>query len=114
VGDFAEHWTKQMGYPVVEVRRVDEHRVQLTQKRFKLDESALEKPKFRNAKYWYKWDVPIWYSVNGSDREMVWLHEAKELEVEEGQVGFLDLNFQEFLKTRNPPPRSPHQLRSWR
>lgn len=55
VNEFAKLWTRQMGYPVIEVKRLDEHRVELTQRRFKLDEESLENPKFRNAKYWYKW-----------------------------------------------------------
>lgn len=41
-----------MGYPVVNVRRIDENSIELSQKRFKIDEDAKEKPKFRNAKYW--------------------------------------------------------------
>uniref|UniRef100_A0A915D473 Aminopeptidase N n=1 Tax=Ditylenchus dipsaci TaxID=166011 RepID=A0A915D473_9BILA len=86
VDEFAKPWTEQMGYPVVEVKRLDEHRVELTQKRFKLDENALERPKFRNAKYWYKWDVPIWYNVNGTERDMVWLHESNILKVDENEV----------------------------
>jgi aminopeptidase N len=55
VGKFADLWTKQMGYPVISVKRVDEHRVELNQRRFKLDEEALEDPKFRNPQFWYKW-----------------------------------------------------------
>ena len=75
-----------MGYPVVEVKRLDKDRVSITQKRFKLDESALEKPKFRNAKYWYKWDVPIWYNVNGSEKPMIWLHEENIIAVPENEI----------------------------
>ncbi len=41
-----------MGYPVIEIRRLDDKKVELHQRRFKYDESALEKEKFRNAKYW--------------------------------------------------------------
>ncbi|VDK59927.1 unnamed protein product [Gongylonema pulchrum] len=44
--------TLQMGYPVVEVRRIDEKRVELHQKRFKWDETALEREQFRNARFW--------------------------------------------------------------
>lgn len=42
-----------MGYPVVEVRRIDPQKVELHQKRFKWNENALEREKFRNARYWY-------------------------------------------------------------
>ena len=41
-----------MGYPVVNVRRVDKNRIELSQKRFKIDEDAKEPPKYRNAKWW--------------------------------------------------------------
>ncbi|CAD5224246.1 unnamed protein product [Bursaphelenchus okinawaensis] len=83
VDEFAKLWTRQMGYPVIEVKRVDENKVELTQKRFKMDETALEKPRFRNAKYWYKWDIPLWYTINGTEKEMLWLHENQVLEVPE-------------------------------
>lgn len=42
-----------MGYPVVEMKRIDEKQIELHQRRFKLDDNALEKEKYRNAKYWY-------------------------------------------------------------
>ncbi|KAI1719438.1 peptidase family m1 domain-containing protein [Ditylenchus destructor] len=100
VNEFAKPWTQQMGYPVVEVRRLDEKRIELTQKRFKLDESALEKPKFRNAKYWYKWDVPIWHNVNGTERDMVWLHETTVLDVDEDQVFVLNSESNGFYRVQ--------------
>uniref|UniRef100_A0A0N4Z605 Aminopeptidase N n=1 Tax=Parastrongyloides trichosuri TaxID=131310 RepID=A0A0N4Z605_PARTI len=76
VSDFSNKWIEQMGYPVVYVRRIDEESVELLQKRFKLDENTIEDKKFRNAKYWYKWDIPIWYSINGEEKNMTWLHES--------------------------------------
>lgn len=42
----------QMGYPVVEVRRLDSETIQLHQNRFKWSETTLEKEKYRNAKFW--------------------------------------------------------------
>jgi aminopeptidase N len=51
--DFAASWTEQMGYPVIEMKRIDETTIELAQKRFKLDESAKEQERFRNAKYWF-------------------------------------------------------------
>jgi len=73
VDEFAKKWTEQMGYPVISVATTDDG-VILTQKRFKLDESSEESPKFKNPKYWYKWDVPIWYTINGTSQPMTWLH----------------------------------------
>ncbi|KAK5982459.1 hypothetical protein GCK32_008866, partial [Trichostrongylus colubriformis] len=76
ISDFVDNWVKQMGYPVVEVYRIDDNTVELTQKRFKLDHLTPEKAKYRNALYWYKWDVPIFYEINGKPQTMTWLHEA--------------------------------------
>ncbi|WKY08869.1 hypothetical protein Q1695_001781 [Nippostrongylus brasiliensis] len=77
--DFASKWIRQMGYPVVEVFRIDPRTVELTQRRFKLDHLSPEKAKFRNALYWYKWDIPIFHEINGKRQEMTWLHEAVRL-----------------------------------
>uniref|UniRef100_A0A915AG91 Aminopeptidase n=2 Tax=Parascaris univalens TaxID=6257 RepID=A0A915AG91_PARUN len=75
IRDFASKWTEQMGYPMVEIRRLNSTRIELHQKRFKWDDDALEREKFRNAKFWYKYDIPIWYEINGEEKAMEWLHE---------------------------------------
>ncbi|EJW88532.1 peptidase family M1 containing protein [Wuchereria bancrofti] len=101
IRDFASKWTQQMGYPVVEVRRIDGKKVELRQKRFKWDEDALEREKFRNARFWYKYDIPIWYAVNGEEMPMTWLHESQGLDVSEedllvlnsGSKGFYRVNY---------------------
>ncbi|EYC15756.1 hypothetical protein Y032_0036g3341 [Ancylostoma ceylanicum] len=77
--DFAEKWILQMGYPVIDVYRLDARTVELTQRRFKLDHLTPERAKYRNALYWYKWDVPIFHEINGEKQDMVWLHEAVRL-----------------------------------
>ncbi|KAE9547318.1 hypothetical protein FO519_009470, partial [Halicephalobus sp. NKZ332] len=78
VDDFAKKWTEQMGYPVVTVSTT-KNGVKLTQKRFKMDETSEESPKLRNPKYWYKWDIPIWYTIDGSRQPMTWLHSEEEI-----------------------------------
>uniref|UniRef100_A0A0R3RW20 Aminopeptidase n=1 Tax=Elaeophora elaphi TaxID=1147741 RepID=A0A0R3RW20_9BILA len=101
IRDFASKWTQQMGYPVVEVRRIDEKKIELRQKRFKWDENALEREKFRNARFWYKYDIPIWYAVNGEEMPMTWLHESQGLDLSEedllvlnsGSKGFYRVNY---------------------
>ncbi|RCN52034.1 peptidase family M1 [Ancylostoma caninum] len=77
--DFAEKWILQMGYPIIDVYRLDARTVELTQRRFKLDHLTPERAKYRNALYWYKWDVPIFYEINGAKEDMTWLHEAVRL-----------------------------------
>ncbi|VDK69103.1 unnamed protein product [Litomosoides sigmodontis] len=101
IRDFASKWTQQMGYPVVEVHRIDDKRVELRQKRFKWDENALEREKFRNARFWYKYDIPIWYAINGEEMPMTWLHESQGLDVSKedllvlnsGSKGFYRVNY---------------------
>ncbi|VDO85250.1 unnamed protein product, partial [Haemonchus placei] len=101
VGDFIDKWIKQMGYPVVEVYRIDPHTVEVTQRRFKLDHLTPEKAKYRNALYWYKWDVPIFYQLNGKPQDMVWLHEAirlplnvsDEILINPDSLGFYRVNY---------------------
>lgn len=100
VGEFAGHWTEQMGYPVIVVKRIDSQRVEVTQERFKLDENALEKPKFRNAKYWYKWDVPLWYSLNGTEQKMIWLHESTSMDAPEDDVLILNHESRGFYRVQ--------------
>ncbi|PAV75254.1 hypothetical protein WR25_17695 [Diploscapter pachys] len=74
VKEFANQWTKQMGYPVVTVNRLNSTTALLTQERFKPNKEAQEKAAYRNNKYGYKWDVPIWY-MYGNDQtiRMAWL-----------------------------------------
>ncbi|KAJ1365374.1 hypothetical protein KIN20_025657 [Parelaphostrongylus tenuis] len=81
VADFANKWVLQMGYPVIDIYRLNAHTIELTQRRFKLNTVTPEKEKFRNALYWYKWEIPIFYEINGEKQEMVWLHEAVHLRV---------------------------------
>ncbi|KAI6237348.1 Aminopeptidase N [Aphelenchoides besseyi] len=100
VNEFAKLWTKQMGFPVIEVKRLDDRKVELTQKRFKMDETALEDLRFRNAKYWYKWDVPLWYSINGTEKEMMWLHETSVLEVGEDETLIVNSDSKGFYRVQ--------------
>ncbi|CAG9535797.1 unnamed protein product [Cercopithifilaria johnstoni] len=101
IRDFASKWTQQMGYPVVEIYRIDENKIELRQKRFKWDENALEREKFRNARFWYKYDIPIWYALNGEEMPMTWLHESQSLDVSKedllvlnfGSKGFYRVNY---------------------
>uniref|UniRef100_A0A0K0DV16 Aminopeptidase n=1 Tax=Strongyloides stercoralis TaxID=6248 RepID=A0A0K0DV16_STRER len=104
VSEFSNKWVEQMGYPVVYVRRIDETSVELLQKRFKLDDNTIEDKKFRNAKYWYKWDVPIWYSINGEEKNMTWLHESNTINttlkdtliINTDSKGFYRVNYDKF------------------
>uniref|UniRef100_A0A8R1UBG3 Peptidase n=1 Tax=Pristionchus pacificus TaxID=54126 RepID=A0A8R1UBG3_PRIPA len=86
VNQFAQNWITQMGYPTVHVVRMNENEVELRQNRFKKSNVTEEKTEFRNARYWFKWDIPLWYSIDGEKKEMNWLHEVTRLPVKSGQT----------------------------
>ncbi|XP_038123328.1 glutamyl aminopeptidase isoform X2 [Cyprinodon tularosa] len=61
VADVMDTWTKQMGYPVVDLT-VSETNTKLTQKRFLLD--PLADPSQPASPFQYKWTIPVkWFSV---------------------------------------------------
>uniref|UniRef100_A0A3B3UAT3 Aminopeptidase n=1 Tax=Poecilia latipinna TaxID=48699 RepID=A0A3B3UAT3_9TELE len=67
VAEVMDTWTKQMGYPVVDVT-VSESNAKLTQKRFLLD--PLADPSKPNSPFQYKWTIPVkWYSVKSNKIE---------------------------------------------
>uniref|UniRef100_A0AC34Q491 Peptidase M1 membrane alanine aminopeptidase domain-containing protein n=1 Tax=Panagrolaimus sp. JU765 TaxID=591449 RepID=A0AC34Q491_9BILA len=80
VEEFARKWTEQMGYPTVFVETTDSG-VKLTQKRFKIDEDAEDDPRYANPEFGYKWNVPIWYSVDGESQPMAWLDSELEIKL---------------------------------
>ncbi|XP_054909476.1 glutamyl aminopeptidase [Poeciliopsis prolifica] len=64
VAEVMDTWTKQMGYPVVDVT-ISESNAKLTQKRFLLDPSA--DPSKPDSPFQYKWTIPVkWYSVKSN------------------------------------------------
>ncbi|CAJ0582889.1 unnamed protein product, partial [Mesorhabditis spiculigera] len=86
VVDFAAKWTQQMGYPVVEITRLDNATVEITQRRFKENSLTHESSRYRNARFWYKWDVPLWIMIDGEMQPLQWLHEAYRLNVTEDKL----------------------------
>ncbi|XP_043999504.1 glutamyl aminopeptidase [Gambusia affinis] len=67
VAEVMDTWTKQMGYPVVDVT-ISESNAKLTQKRFLLDPSA--DPSQPYSPFQYKWTIPVkWYSVKSNKTE---------------------------------------------
>ncbi|WKY12408.1 hypothetical protein Q1695_003749 [Nippostrongylus brasiliensis] len=74
VSDFADQWIVQMGFPMVTVESFNATSVKITQSRYKTSEKAEELPKYRNPRYGFKWDVPVWYQ-NSKDKnvKLAWL-----------------------------------------
>ncbi|VDK54220.1 unnamed protein product [Anisakis simplex] len=92
IASFASKWIEQMGYPVIEVKRLNRGTVKLSQKRFKPDENVMEKAKYRNPKYGYKYDSPIWYANNQGEEKMIWLHEDEEKTINLDESGHFIVN----------------------
>ncbi|CAB3398137.1 unnamed protein product [Caenorhabditis bovis] len=66
---FALQWTTQIGFPVLNVKRVNETHVTIDQTRFKMNKNITDQPQFSNPRFGFKWDVPIWYQ-GGESKEI--------------------------------------------
>lgn len=53
ITEFAEPWTKQLGYPLVKAERLNETHIQVTQERFKILKTAVEEEKYSHPKWEY-------------------------------------------------------------
>jgi aminopeptidase N len=60
IGEIAAGWTEQPGFPVVEVKREGDGKIQLTQERFTVN--------FKNAPP-LQWKIPLTYSIVGAPAE---------------------------------------------
>ncbi|KAI1702387.1 peptidase family m1 domain-containing protein [Ditylenchus destructor] len=67
VQKFADGWLTQANHPIVVARRIDETSVSLTQLPYILD-FEITGDKIQRA-----WKIPIWYQVNGEEKDMAWL-----------------------------------------
>uniref|UniRef100_A0A8C8FYW3 Aminopeptidase n=1 Tax=Oncorhynchus tshawytscha TaxID=74940 RepID=A0A8C8FYW3_ONCTS len=64
VADVMDTWTKQMGYPVLDLSTINAQ-TKLTQRRFLLDPNA--NPTQPPSPLSYKWNIPVkWYSVDSN------------------------------------------------
>ncbi|KAG0729837.1 Glutamyl aminopeptidase [Chionoecetes opilio] len=96
VGAIMDTWTRQMGYPVVHVRRAARDTLVMTQQRFLLDPSAHYSPD--DSAFQYKWDVPLSYvtSADATTIQRCWLyHDNASLEVKvPAEVTWVKVNMQ--------------------
>uniref|UniRef100_A0A914NGX9 Aminopeptidase n=1 Tax=Meloidogyne incognita TaxID=6306 RepID=A0A914NGX9_MELIC len=51
----------------------------------------------------FKWDIPIWWSINGTDQPMLWLKDSTELETSAGDVIVLNIRSQGFYRVQYAP-----------
>ncbi|KAK2575060.1 hypothetical protein KPH14_008800 [Odynerus spinipes] len=104
VTEIMDTWTRQKGFPVVNVRKL-ENKYVLTQKRFLIDPDAQIDPS--DSEYGYKWTIPITYITNKSSKStLVWFdRNANDLVIEikepiewikfnKDQVGYYRVNYE--------------------
>uniref|UniRef100_A0A1B6C9L0 Aminopeptidase n=1 Tax=Clastoptera arizonana TaxID=38151 RepID=A0A1B6C9L0_9HEMI len=84
-------WTKQMGYPVISVKRQGS-KIIISQTRFLSDKDASYNPS--SSVYGYKWDVPISYFTSQNSTESnAWLMlEDESVSVDIGGATWIKLN----------------------
>ena len=73
VSDIMDTWTKQMGYPVLNVERLTDNRYRLTQTRYLRSQNQTYNASV--SPYGYSWDVPVtWVSSASPDTaSLAWL-----------------------------------------
>uniref|UniRef100_A0A8R1DUX5 Aminopeptidase n=1 Tax=Caenorhabditis japonica TaxID=281687 RepID=A0A8R1DUX5_CAEJA len=97
--EFSDPWTKQLGYPLLTATRVNSSTIKVEQKRFKLLKSAMEEEKYRNPKWGFKWDVPVWYqSVGSKIIEMKWMKSNEPLFIHSEQPVILNADSNGFYR----------------
>ncbi|CAG0878547.1 unnamed protein product [Darwinula stevensoni] len=104
-------WTRQMGYPTLNVRDDGDHYV-ITQERFILNPNDTFDP--NESPFMYRWEVPLNYktSIEDHEDEILWLHlsdESLKIEKPEGcewiklnvnQKGYYRVNYPEDMWRR--------------
>ncbi|XP_076049754.1 glutamyl aminopeptidase-like [Oratosquilla oratoria] len=66
-----DSWTRQMGYPVLHVKKVGPDAVRVTQKRFLVDSEAVGD---NDSPYGYVWDAAVSYRTDLTDRQQTWFY----------------------------------------
>lgn len=98
-------WTKQMGYPVVNVEQVSPTQYKLTQKRFLLNPNS-ENQTHAESEFNYRWYIPITYTTDTqTEPKSVWFNNQdieitlpelgphKWLKLNKDQVGYYRVNY---------------------
>lgn len=104
ISDIMDTWTRQMGYPVLQLTRVGQGNYRVEQERYLTDPSlaAISQP----SPYNYKWDIPItWITSENPVMSTKWLGRqeaiteiefspsAKWVKLNVGQFGFYRVNY---------------------
>ncbi|VDM77969.1 unnamed protein product [Strongylus vulgaris] len=62
-----------MGFPLVTVQSFNTTHAKLNQARYRTNPNAKDPKRYRNPKYGFKWDIPIWYQEGNEDVRLTWL-----------------------------------------
>ncbi|XP_066980516.1 glutamyl aminopeptidase-like [Macrobrachium rosenbergii] len=105
ISNIMDTWTRQMGYPVLSVKRsaVDSNKIEMRQTRFLSDPKA-ESPD--DSPFRYRWDIPVTYVTDVSNKTQVWFRRnmdklvidkpagATWIKFNVGQYGFYRVNYE--------------------
>lgn len=95
VTSFMDTWTRQMGFPILQVERCHGTNIIVSQSRFLLDKNLTYDK--NESPYMYKWDVPIKYVTSDDLRNVKLTWFKKELETVSlecpNTVGWVKLNW---------------------
>ncbi|XP_030370374.1 uncharacterized protein LOC115620994 [Scaptodrosophila lebanonensis] len=106
---FMRTWTEQMGYPVVEVERLDDTRYLVTQKRFLSNKNSYDKVP-DDSEFGYKWSIPLtyvtdtefvpqyhFYEYNSAPITLTTSSPSQWIKLNTHQVGYYRVNYEESL-----------------
>ena len=66
IADIMDTWTRQMGYPVLQLTQLGPGRYRVEQERYLTDTTAAEDSE--PSPYGYRWEVPITWITSDSDK----------------------------------------------
>ncbi|VDN05394.1 unnamed protein product [Thelazia callipaeda] len=85
IKQFSSSWITQVGYPVINVQRLDSETVELRQKRFLYGQES------RLIDESHVYSIPLWYQINDAAQPLQWLHhEFRNLSVPESSLFVLN------------------------
>ncbi|GMS80424.1 hypothetical protein PENTCL1PPCAC_2599, partial [Pristionchus entomophagus] len=101
---FIRRFTKQNGYPVLNVERPDTLHVEITQEWFQRDSNsdALNK---HGARYDHVWEVPLFYEINEDAKPVTWMTNGIRLPSNQSDLLILNRDSEGFYRV-NYDPRS--------
>uniref|UniRef100_A0A0N5BP24 Peptidase_M1 domain-containing protein n=1 Tax=Strongyloides papillosus TaxID=174720 RepID=A0A0N5BP24_STREA len=76
-----KEWVLQKGIPLVDVKRINNNTIELTQQPFDVRDDNRSGYKPFNEKFRCTWNIPIWYTLNGILQKMEWLQNRLTLSV---------------------------------